>query len=83
MPLSAVDAQVAESGGANSAVAAPAFDPQSKAAHRQPPGIKGFNRIYRGVNLPVFALRGVTRQDAGECIAADTAGIAGITLYRG
>jgi thiamine-phosphate pyrophosphorylase len=33
--------------------------------------------------LPVFALGGVSRQNAGECLAAGAAGVAGITLYRG
>jgi thiamine-phosphate pyrophosphorylase len=80
---SAADAQAAESGGADFAVAAPVFDPLSKSAYRQPLGIEELRGICQSVSLPVFALGGVTRQNAGECLAAGAAGVAGITLYRG
>ena len=80
---SEADAQAAASGGADFAVAAPVFNPLSKAAYRQPLGIEGLRRICQSVHLPVFALGGVTRQNAGECLAAGAAGVAGITLYRG
>jgi thiamine-phosphate pyrophosphorylase len=64
-------------------VAAPVFNPLSKAAYRQPLGIEELKRICDSVTLPVFALGGVTRQNAGACLAAGAAGVAGITLYRG
>lgn len=80
---SAADARDAQSGGAHFAVAAPVFDPLSKAAYGRPLGIEELKRICQSVDLPVFALGGVTRQNAGECLAAGAAGVAGITLYRG
>jgi thiamine-phosphate pyrophosphorylase len=80
---SAADARAAQSGGAHFAVAAPVFDPLSKAAYGRPLGIEELKRICQSVDLPVFALGGVTRQNAGECLAAGAAGVAGITLYRG
>jgi thiamine-phosphate pyrophosphorylase len=64
-------------------VAAPVFDPLSKAAYGRPLGIEELRRICQSVNLPVFALGGVTLRNAEECLAAGAAGVAGITLYRG
>jgi thiamine-phosphate diphosphorylase len=80
---STADAQAAQSGGADFAVAAPVFDPLSKAAYGRPLGIEELRRICQSVNLPVFALGGVTLRNAEECLAAGAAGVAGITLYRG
>jgi len=73
----------AQAGGADFIVAAPVFDPLSKAAYRQPLGLDGLRRICQAVTAPVYALGGVTRDNAAECVAAGAAGIAGITLYRG
>lgn len=76
------DAAAAQRGGADFVVAAPVFDPLSKVAYRQPLGVEGLNRICHSVTLPVFALGGVTRQNAAQCFAAGAVGVAGITLYR-
>ena len=76
------DAGAAELGDADFVVAAPVFDPLSKAAYRQPLGIGELKRICNTVTLPVFALGGVTRQNAWECLAAGAVGVAGITFYR-
>jgi thiamine-phosphate pyrophosphorylase len=77
------DARSAQLGGADFVVAAPVFDPLSKEAYRQALGIEELRRICHTVTLPVFALGGITRQNALECLAAGAAGVAGITLYRG
>jgi thiamine-phosphate pyrophosphorylase len=77
------DARAAQLGGADFVVAAPVFDPLSKPAYRQPLGIEELKRICHTVTLPVFALGGVTRQNAADCLAAGAVGVAGITLYRG
>lgn len=77
------DARAAESGGADLAVVAPVFDPLSKAAYRKPLGIEELKRICQSVSVPVYALGGVTSQNASECVAAGAAGVAGIMLFRG
>jgi thiamine-phosphate pyrophosphorylase len=77
------DARAAQVGGADFVVVAPVFDPLSKAAFRQPLGIGELKRICHTVSLPVFALGGVTRENAAKCLAAGAVGVAGITLYRG
>ena len=76
------EARAAQLAGADFAVAAPVFDPLSKPAYRRPLGIEVLRRICLAVKLPVFALGGVTWQNAAECIAANAAGIAGISLYH-
>lgn len=76
------DARTAQMGGAaDFIVAAPVFDPLSKVACRPPLGIEELKRICHTVTLPVFALGGVTRQNAAECFQAGAVGVAGITLY--
>jgi thiamine-phosphate pyrophosphorylase len=77
------EAKAVQLGGADFVVAAPVFDPLSKAAYRQALGIEELRRICHGVSLPVYALGGITPQNAVECLAAGAAGVAGITLYRG
>lgn len=76
------DAIEAQAGGADFVVAAPVFDPLSKAAYRQPLGADGLRRICQAVTAPVYALGGVTWENAAECLAAGAAGIAGITLFQ-
>ena len=75
------DAVEAQEGGADFIVAAPVFAPLSKMAYREPLGVEGLRRICRSVALPVFALGGVTWQNAAECTEAGAAGVAGITLF--
>lgn len=77
------DAMAAQAGGADFVVAAPVFDPLSKRAYRQPLGIAGLGLICQAVTTPVYALGGVTRQNAHACIQAGATGVAGITLFRG
>jgi thiamine-phosphate diphosphorylase len=79
---SADDAAEAQLGGADFIVASPVFHPLSKVDCRQPLGLEGLDQICRSVALPVFALGGVTRQNAARCLAAGAVGVAGITLYR-
>lgn len=76
------DATAAQVEGADFIVAAPVFDPLSKSAYRQPLGLVGLELICTGVSLPVYALGGVTYENAPDCVAAGARGIAGITLFR-
>ncbi len=77
------DAREAQTGGADFIVAAPVFDPLSKLAYRQPLGLRGLQQICKSVIVPVYALGGVTGQNAPQCLQAGATGVAGITLFRG
>jgi thiamine-phosphate pyrophosphorylase len=65
---------------ADFAVFAPVFekrdDPSSRAA-----GLEGLRQACRHP-IPVFALGGVTLQNAGACLETGAAGIAGIRLFQ-
>jgi len=69
----------AEQEGADLAVYGPVFPSVTK--HVSPIGIDAFRDAVRRVRLPVYALGGVTRENAPLCIEAGAAGIAGISLF--
>lgn len=71
--------QAAEREGADLAVFGPVFPSVTK--HVTPIGIDAFQAAVRQVRLPVYALGGVTRENAPLCIEAGAAGIAGISLF--
>ena len=43
---------------------------------------KALAEAAQAVRIPVIALGGVTRQNAGDCIAAGASGVAGISLFQ-
>ena len=69
----------AEREGADFAVYGPVFPSVTKSL--TPIGIDAFREAARIVHLPVYALGGVTAQNALQCIAAGAAGVAGISLF--
>ena len=69
----------AESEGADFAVYGPVFPSVTKTL--QPIGMEAFRKAASSVRLPVYALGGVTVENAPECIAAGAAGVAGISLF--
>ncbi len=71
--------RAAEREGADFAVYGPVFPSVTKSL--TPIGIDAFREAARSVRLPVYALGGVTAQNASECIAAGAAGVAGISLF--
>ncbi len=72
--------QTAEREGADFAVYGPVFVSPSKPV--SPIGIKALRAALRSVQrLPVYALGGVTEENAALCIAAGAAGVAGISLF--
>jgi thiamine-phosphate diphosphorylase len=75
------DVRRAADQGADYAVLAPIFPPRSKSDPRPPLGLEAI-REAAGFGIPVFALGGITEENAPQCTAAGAAGVAGITLFR-
>ena len=48
----------------------------------QPVGLDALRAAVRAVNIPIYALGGVTEENATLCMAAGAAGIAGIRLFQ-
>jgi thiamine-phosphate pyrophosphorylase len=71
--------QTAEREGADFAVFGPVFASITKTA--TPIGIDELRRATSSVRLPVYALGGVTKENARSCIEAGAAGVAGISLF--
>lgn len=72
----------AELDGADYALYAPVFRPLSKEDSRPALGIEALRDACASVRLPVYALGGITVENAAACVAAGAAGVAGITLFQ-
>ncbi|WP_321478200.1 thiamine phosphate synthase [uncultured Paludibaculum sp.] len=75
------DLRAAEAGGADFAVFGPVFRPLSKQDERACWGLDGLKTAAASVRIPVYALGGITWENAGACVEAGAAGVAGITLF--
>ncbi len=58
------------------------FGPVFATGTKTPVGLDALRSAAASVRIPVFALGGVTEENAASCIAAGAAGVAGIRLFR-
>jgi len=70
----------AESDGADFAVFAPVFEKRDQPGAR-PAGIAALREACKA-RIPVFALGGITVENAASCLEAGAAGVAGIRLFQ-
>ncbi len=74
--------RIAEESGADYLLFGPVFDTPSKRRYGAPQGLEKLEAICRMSSLPVFALGGITPQNAELCMAQGAYGIAGLSLFQ-
>lgn len=72
----------AETEGADVVVFGPVFETLSKIDYGPPQGLEKLAEACHIVGIPVLALGGITRGNAGACLAAGASGLAAITMFQ-
>lgn len=73
---------LAESSGADYLLFGPVFDTPSKRKYGPPQGLEKLGELCRKTSLPVFALGGITPDNAPLCMAEGAYGAAGLSLFQ-
>lgn len=80
---SAAEAELARNTGADFVVFGPVFETKSKKAYGEPAGLRGLSEVSSQLSpFPVFALGGVTVENAAECFRAGALGVAAIRMLQ-
>lgn len=72
----------AEAEGADFVVFSPVFEPISKPGYGPGKGLQALRAVTRALRIPVFALGGVTWENAPLCLEAGAAGVAGVSMFQ-
>lgn len=68
---------------ADFAVFGPVFATESKAGYGDAVGLSALAEVCAWARLPVLALGGISADRIGSCVAAGSAGVAGISMFQG
>lgn len=74
--------RLAEESGADYLLFGPVFDTPSKRKYGAPQGLKRLGDLCRKTSLPVFALGGITPENAALCMDKGAFGTAGLSIFR-
>jgi thiamine-phosphate pyrophosphorylase len=74
--------RIAEETGSDYLLFGPVFDTPTKRKYGAPQGLEKLGALCRSTSLPVFALGGITLQNASQCIAEGAYGIAALSIFR-